>query len=171
MTKQVGENKAQQSVNGVEAIWDNWLNSFKSLQGIQSEIEKKSLEAFAYQKDLLEAARKSLSNAEVESKKLTEEWNEKLEESVRAAEKNQSELSSNWLSAVKEINEKALEVTWTPSHSLLELFSQTQEQVEATVREAVKQQDKGREEALKQIETLTEQVKKAQQGILETVSV
>ncbi len=171
MTKQVGENKEQQSVNGVEAIWDNWLNSFKSLQGIQNDIEKKSLEAFAYQKDLLEAARESLCNAENESKKLAQEWNEKLEGSVKLAEENQSELSANWLSTVKEVNEKALEITWNPSHSLLELFSQTQDQLEATVKEAMKQQDKGRDEALKQIETLTEQVKETHKGILETVSV
>lgn len=171
MTKQVGENKGQQSVNGVEAMWDSWLNSFKSLQGIQNDIEKKSLDAFTYQKDLLEEARKSLSHAENESKKLAQGWNEKIEDSVTLAEKNQSELSSNWLSTVKEMNEKALEMTWNPSHSLLELFSQTQDQLEASVKEAMKQQDKNRDEVLKQIETLTEQVKKTHKGILETVSV
>ncbi|AOV07520.1 hypothetical protein [Sporosarcina ureilytica] len=171
MTKKVVENEQQQAVTGVEAIWDSWLNSFKSLQGVQNDIEKKSLEVFAYQRDLLEAARKSLYTAENESKKMAEEWNEKLEGIVKSAEKNQSELSSSWLSAVKEINEKALALSWNPSHSLFDLFSQTQDQLEATVKEAMKQQDKGRDEALKQIEGLTEQVKKTHKEILETVSV
>ncbi|KXH81861.1 hypothetical protein [Sporosarcina sp. HYO08] len=171
MTKKVVESKQQTSINGVEVLWDSWLSSFKSLQGIQNDIEKKSLEAFQYQKDLLETARKSLFTAEAESKKLACEWNDKLENSVKAAEKVQSELSSSWLSAVKEINDKALALSWNPSHSLLDLLSQTQNQLEATVKEALKQQDKGRDEALKQIEDLTEQVKETHKGILETVSV
>lgn len=171
MTKQTGENKQQQAVNGVEVIWDSWLNSIKSLQGVQNDIEQKSLEAFAYQKQMLDAARNSLDTAEKESKKLAQEWNEKLEDSVKSAEKNQSEISSSLLTAVKEVNEKALALSWKPSHSLLELFSQTQDQLEETLKEALKQQDKGRDEALKQIETLTEQVKKTHKGILETVSV
>lgn len=129
------------------------------------------MEVLAYQRDLLEAARKSLYTAESESKKMAEEWNEKLEGTVKSAEKNQSELSSSWLSAVKEINEKALALSWNPSHSLLELFSETQDQLEATIKEAKQQQDKGRDEAIKQIEGLAEQVKKTHKGILETVSV
>lgn len=171
MTKKVEEIKQQQPVNGVEVIWDSWLASIKTLQGVQNDIEQKSLEAFSYQRQMLDAARKSLDTAETESKKLADEWSAKLEGSVKAAEKNQSEISSNLLTAVKEINEKALALSWNPSHSLLDLFAQTQEQLEATVKEAMKQQDQGRDEAIKQIETLTEQVKKTHKGILETVSV
>lgn len=170
MTKKVAENKQQQAVNGVEAIWDSWLNSFKSVQGIQEDMEKKSLEVFARQKDFLEATRKSLSVAEKESKKLAEEWSEKFEGSVKSVEKSQSELSSNWLSAIKEINEKALALSWNSSHSLVELFSQTQDQLEVTVKEAMKQQDEGRDVALKQVEALTEQVKKAYKEIFGKVS-
>lgn len=170
MTKKLVEDTQQQAVNGVDAIWDSWLNSFKSLQGIQSDIEQKSLEVFAYQRDLLEAARTSLSTAENESKKIADAWYEKIESNVKATERNQSDLSAKWLSAVKEINDKALALSWNPNHSLLDLFSQTQEQLETTVKEAIKQQDKGRDETLKRIEGLTVQVKEAHKGILETVT-
>ncbi|MCG7334577.1 hypothetical protein MHZ95_04685 [Sporosarcina sp. ACRSM] len=167
MTKKVAEVKQQ--ATGVDLIWDSWLNNFKTLQSIQAEVERKSFRVFDYQKELIDSTRKTLDNMETESNKLVKEWSDRLEDSVKASEKIQSELSANWLSTIEEINNKVQSLAWSPSHAVLDLFTQSQAQLETTVKEAVQQQKEGRTEVLKQIEDLTIQLKQSHKGVLETV--
>lgn len=174
MTKKLVESKQQsveskQQSNGVDLLWDSWLNNFKTLQGIQAEVEKKSFRIFDYQKELIDSTRKTLDNMESESNKIAKEWTERLQDNVKTSEKIQSELTANWLSTVEELNKKVQELTWNPSHAMLDLFTQSQVQLESTVKEAVQQQTQGRTEVLQQIEDLTIQLKQSHKGVLETV--
>lgn len=167
MTKKVAEVKKQST--GVDLIWESWLNNFKTLQTIQADVERKSLRVFDYQKELIDSTRQTLDNMETESKKLAQEWTERVEDSVKASEKIQSELTANWLSTIEELNSKVQSLSWSPSHAVLDLFTQTQAQLETTLKEAVQNQKEGRTEVLKQIEDLTIQLKQTHKGVLETV--
>ncbi|MEE1130617.1 MAG: PhaP protein, partial [Caryophanon sp.] len=58
----------------VDALWDNWLNGFKSLQQVQVEAEKKTLEALEVQQQLVEKTVQSLAAVEAQSKQFAEQW-------------------------------------------------------------------------------------------------
>lgn len=152
----------QSAVNGAELIWDSWLNSFKSLQGFQNEIEEKSLQVFEQQKDLLNSTREALNNLEQKSKQLTDEFKGHF------AATEQPEPIANWVNAVEEATEKAQTSIWKPGYAMMDLFSKSQKQFEEASKEAVKQQQKSRAEALEKIEEIAEQMKQQQKEILPT---
>jgi hypothetical protein len=168
MTKKVVESK--QPLSGVDLLWDGWLNNFKTLQGFQSELEEKSLQAVEYQKQFLDSTEKTLRRMEEESSKVTQVWSEQLQSSVQVASSNQDQLISDWKNKIDEINNNVQSLSWNPSHTLLELFTQSQVQLEETVKEALKQQRNGRSEILKTIENLTEQAKQTHKSILASVN-
>ena len=64
-------------VNQVDIIWDGWLNNLKTVQSFQDDLQQKALQAFSYQKELLDFSVKVLNTMEEESKKVTKDWNEK----------------------------------------------------------------------------------------------
>lgn len=162
----------EQLGNGVDLLWDGWLNGFKTLQSLQDDVQKKSLQAFTYQKELLDSTVATLSAMEVETKKATQEWQDKVQTSVRGISGNaQLEQVSSWLSNVQEINDKAQALSWKPSYAVLDLFVQSQNHLESTVKAAIEQQKLEREETLNKIEELTELLKGAHKNLLATAGV
>jgi hypothetical protein len=161
MTKKIKE--SQQSLNGVDFFWDGWLNSIKTVQGIQEDLEGKSLQAFGYQKELLDSTRESLSNLEKGSKQLTQDWKE------RFAEQDQFQPIFNWMKTIEEVTNKTQNSPWNPGYALVDFISKSQEQFEETGKNTVKQQQKARTDVLKTIETVSEQMKQKQKELLVTV--
>jgi hypothetical protein len=161
MTKKNKE--SQQSLNGVDFFWDGWLNSIKTVQGIQEDLEGKSLQAFGYQKELLDSTRESLSNLEKGSKQLTQDWKE------RFAEQDQFQPIFNWMKTIEEVTSKTQNSPWNPGYALMDFISKSQEQFEETGKYTVKQQQKARTDVLKTIETVSEQMKQKQKELLVTV--
>jgi hypothetical protein len=161
MTKKNKE--SQQSLNGVDFFWDGWLNSIKTVQGIQEDLEEKSLQAFGYQKELLDSTRESLSNLEKGSKQLTQDWKE------RFAEQDQFQPIFNWMKTIEEVTNKTQNSPWNPGYALMDFISKSQEQFEETGKYTVKQQQKARTDVLKTIETVSEQMKQKQKELLVTV--
>ena len=78
-----------QSLNAVDSIWDGWLNSFKTLQGFQTEIDEKSLQAIDSQKEMLNSTRGILSKIEEEANKKTAELKASLQSTMKTIEKDQ----------------------------------------------------------------------------------
>lgn len=162
----------EQLGNGVDLLWDGWLNGFKTLQSLQDDVQKKSLQAFTYQKELLDSTVATLSAMEVETKKATQEWQDKVQTSVRGISGNaQLEQVSTWLNNVQEINNKAQALSWKPSYAVLDLFVQSQNHLESTVKAAIEQQKLEREETLNKIEELTELLKGAHKNLLASAGV
>ena len=159
-----------ESKTGVDLIWNDWLNSFQTLDVLQNEVEEKSLQAFEKQKELLDATRKALGKIEEESDKMTAEWKRNLQTTAVATQKSQIDpMSSNWLNLFEDVNEKVQTLTWNPSRAMLDLYSQSQDQLESNYKKALEQQQIGRQEALKSIETITEQMKQAHKSLLSTI--
>lgn len=156
----------KQFVNQVDMIWDGWLNNLKTVQNFQEDMQQKALQAFSYQKELLDFSVKTLNTMEEESKKVTKDWNEKVQSNVEQSRINQGEQVSEWLNNIQDVTERVQLLSWNPSHAILDLFIESQNQLEATIKKALDSQQKERTESFKKIEELTEQMKATHKGIL-----
>ncbi|MFJ8066288.1 hypothetical protein ACIQYS_16930 [Psychrobacillus sp. NPDC096426] len=162
----------EQVGNGVDLLWDGWLNGFKTLQSLQDEVQKKTLQAFSYQKDLLDSTVATLTAMEEETKKATQDWQVKVQTSVKEISgTTQLEQVSTWLNNIQEINDKAQSLSWKPTYAVLDLFVQSQNHLESTVKAAIEQQKLEREETLNKIEELTTLLKGAHKDLLVSVGV
>ncbi|MBK3494131.1 hypothetical protein JFL43_04510 [Viridibacillus sp. YIM B01967] len=155
-----------QPVNPVDLMWDGWLNNLKTVQSFQEDVQQKALQAFSNQKELLDSSVKTLSTIEEESKKVTKDWNEKVQSNVKQSSFKQSEQVSDWLNNIQDITERVQMLSWNPSHAMLDLFIESQNQLEATMKKALDYQQKDRSENFKKIEELTEQMKQTHKGIV-----
>lgn len=155
-----------QPVNQVDFLWDGWLNNLRTVQSFQEDVQQKALQAFSYQKEMLDFSVKALNTLEEESKKVTKNWNEKVQSNIKQGSFNQSEQVSEWLNNIQDITERVQLFSWNPSHAMLDLFIESQNQLEATLKKALDSQQKNHSEHLKKIEELTEQMKAAHKGIL-----
>lgn len=168
MTKKRTEN--QQTLDAVDSIWDGWLNSFKTLQGFQTEIDEKSLQAIDNHKEMLNSTRGILSKIEEEANKKTEELKTSLQNTMNTIGKEQvGSAVSIWMNQIEDINNSVQALSWAPNKAMLDLFSQSQDQFQTSVKEALDQQQQARSEVLKTIEKLTEQMKQTQKGLLPSI--
>ena len=160
--------QSNQTLTEVDSLWDGWFNSFKTLQTFQSDLEKKSIQAFENQKDLINKTRETLVGMENETNKLTGEWKENLKKTVPVADTEKANpIVSNWMDQVEEFNDKVQTLSWTPSKVMLDLFSQSQVQLESNMKLALDQQQNNRHDALKAISDLTEQMKATHKSLLD----
>jgi len=156
----------KQFVNQVDMIWDGWLNSFKTVQNFQEDVQQKALQAFSYQKELIDFSVKTLNTMEVESLKISKDWNEKVQNNVKQSSSNEDEQVSKWLNNIQDITESVQSLSWKPSHVMLDLFIESQSQLEATMKKTLTSQKKERIENFKKVEELIEQMKTTQKQIL-----
>ena len=156
----------KQFVNQVDLLWDGWLNNFKTVQNFQEDLQQKTLQAFSYQKELFDFSVKVLNTMEEESKKVSKDWNEKLQENVKQSGINQGQQVSEWLNTIQDVTERVQSLSLSPSHAMLDLFIDSQKQLETTIKKSLASQQKERTENFKKLEELTEQIKATQKGIL-----
>ncbi|MEI4769972.1 hypothetical protein WAX74_09985 [Psychrobacillus sp. FJAT-51614] len=159
-----------QKPNGVDLILDGWLNSFKVFQSFQTEIAEKSLQHLHTQRDILNSTRETLSKIEEDKNKFEVEWKAVLQNTIKSINNEQIErLLSTWVNQIDEINNSVKEISGLPNQAILDLFAQSQVQLEANVKTALEQQQKNSVEVFKKIELLTEQIKQAHHVLLPTV--
>ena len=144
-------------LKSVDVLWDGWLNGFKTLQQVQEEVEKKTLETLAAQQQLLEKTNETYVTLEEQAKKFSDEWQLSLKSNV-AKLPNQSQLQT-WLESVQELTEKTQSFVWKPNHILFDLTSNAQSQWEEAVKTAFSQQQEKRKEAIVKIEEIAQQLK------------
>lgn len=157
----------EQVAKSVDILWDGWVNSLKSFQQLQDEVEKKTLQAFNYQKEIIDTTSSALHSIEEESKKATKEWQERVQNTLNEINNNgQLEQVSKWFESVQEITERAQDLAWKPSNTAFDVFTNTQSQWENTVKSALEQQKQEREETLKKLEELAEQLRDTHKRLL-----
>lgn len=157
----------EQLAKNVDFLWDGWFNSLKSFQQLQDDIENKTLQAFNYQKELLDSTVSTLQTIENESKKASKEYQEKLQSTFNELNKNgQIDQVSNWIESVQEITDKAQHLAWKPSNTIFELITTSQLNWEATVKNVLDQQKHERDETFTKIEELTSQMKETHKKLL-----
>ena len=155
----------KQFVNQVDLIWDGWLNNLKIAQNFQEDLQQKALQAVSYQKELLDFSVKTLNKMEEESKTASKDWNDKVQNNVKQISKEDQQISK-WLNNIQDVTESVQLLSWKPSRVMLDLFIESQNQLEATMKKTLASQKKERTENFKKIEELTEQMKETYKGIL-----
>ncbi|WP_413056123.1 hypothetical protein [Sporosarcina sp. 179-K 3D1 HS] len=162
--------EVKQPANEVDLIWESWLNGFKTIQNLQQDISDKSFKVFENQKELLNSTRTTLTQLEAEASKISEEWKSSLQKTIKESDKERYlPLASTWLNQLDEINSTVQSLSWTPSKVMLDLFSQSQSQLESNVKNVLDQQQKGNAELLKSVEKLTDQLKETHKRLLAAI--
>jgi len=157
----------QQLEKSVDSFWDGWLNSLKVVQQFQENAEKNALQAFTYQKEVIESTVSALHAIEKESQKIAKEWNEKAHQALKDKESNsQLDDITTWFNSVQEITNKAQSLAWQPSNVLVDLFVQSHQNLETALKRAVDYQKQERVETINKITELAEQLKTAQKQLL-----
>ena len=152
--------------NQLDVIWDIWLNNFKTVQNFQDSVQQKTLQAFSYQKELLDFSVKTFETMEEEFKSVSNDWNEKIQNNVKQININEDEQISKWLNTIQDVTESVQSLSWKPSRAMLDLFVESQNQLEATMKKTLATQKKERTESFKKVEELVEQVKTTQKNFL-----
>ena len=129
-------------VNQVDMFWDGWLNNLKAVQSFQENLQQKALQAFSYQKELLDFSVKALSTMEEESKNFSKDWNEKVQNNVKQSKVFQSEQVSDLLNNIQDITDSVQLLSWNSSHAMLDLFIESQNQLETTMKKTLASQKK-----------------------------
>lgn len=151
-----------QEYKGTVSILDAWLNSFKEFQSYQTEIAEKSLQHLQTQRNILYTTRETLDKIEEDKTKIEDECKDALENKIKSIKNEEIErLFSTWINQIEEINNSAKEISGLSNQAVLDLFTQSQLHLEHSVKKALEQQQKKSDEVYKQIELLTEQIKKA----------
>ena len=154
----------------VDLFWDSWLNNFKSAQTFQDDLQQKALQAFSYQKEMLNFSAKTLNTMEDESKKISKNWNDQVQNNTKQRNSGQDQQVSEWLNSVQDVTEKMQSLTWNPGHAMLDVFIKSQNQLETAMKKTLISQQKERAEIVKKIEELTEKMKATHKGILNPMS-
>lgn len=161
------ETKDLQQPNAVDIILDGWLDSFKTLHTLQTEMVKKSLQPFTNQKDILTSSRKQLSKIEEDTNKTKEEWKSNLQNTIETINNKQvEELFSTWMSQVEDINHTIQTINTLSTQAILDFHTQAQAQLEANVKAALEKQQKESADVLKKIELQTERIKETHHALL-----
>ena len=159
-----------QKANGAVLILDGWLNSFKVFQSFQTEIAEKSLQHLHTQRDILNSTRETLGKIEEDKDKFEVEWKALFQNTIKSINNEQVErLLSTWVNQIEEINNTIKEISGLSNQPILDLFTQSQVQLETNVKTALEQQQKNSDEVFKKIELLTEQIKQARHVLHPTV--
>ena len=159
----------KQFVNQVDMIWDNWLNNLTTVRNFQDDLQQKALQAFSYPKELLDFSVKTLNTMEEESKKFSEDWKEKVQNSVQKSGIDQDQQVPKWLNNIQDITESVQSLSWKSSHAVLDSFIKSQNQLEATMKKTLASQHKERTENYQKLEELFEQTKATYQGMLKPI--
>lgn len=161
--------KEDKFVNVLDVFWDGWFNSFKTFQSFQNGVEQKSIQAIEAQKEWIQSAREQLAQLEEDSKKLTSELKINFQDVLTKAQSEfGGENFSEWTEKFEEIGHKAETIAFSPSKISFELLSKSHAQLESTIKKAIDQQQKNREEVINAIGGYVEQLKQTQNGVLKS---
>lgn len=151
----------------VDLIWDNWLNSVKTINTVQEDIEKRTIEALNAQKTTFDTALNTFKAAEVKTNEALQQWQNQLLTSFESvATPAQTEQLSTWFTTLKQVTQQTQELTAKPTKIASEYIEKAQTEWDKTVAASVKAQKAERDKALKNIEQLTAKLKEDQKSLL-----
>jgi hypothetical protein len=151
----------------VDLIWDNWLNSVKTINTVQEDIEKRTIEALNAQKTTFDTALNTFKAAEVKTNEALQQWQNQLLTSFESvATPAQTEQLSNWFTTLKQVTQQTQELTAKPTKIASDYIEKAQTEWDKTLAASVKAQKAERDKALKNIEQLTAKLKEDQKSLL-----
>jgi hypothetical protein len=160
----------EEKVNVIDVFWDGFFNSFETFQSFQNGVEEKSLEAFESQLGLVETTLEQFIKFEEQSKKLTAEWKANLQEVLNNALTGYGVQNlTEWTDKFEEVEQKVEAFAFSPSKKTFEVLSESQAQLESTLKEVIGQRIKNRAEILDAIDEYVDQLRKTQNNVLKAL--
>lgn len=157
------------TLNIVDTIWDGWLNGFKTINAYQYEIESLTIQALENQKEIISKNLENLGKLENEIKKFVEDIKAGINNNVKSFGGEQAlKTFEQWNKQVEEVSSRLEQLSFTPGKASINVFNKSQDQIEATIKNLIEQQQKTREEVSVLIDNLVDQLKSTQKGLVET---
>ncbi|BAU29262.1 polyhydroxyalkanoic acid inclusion protein PhaP [Aneurinibacillus soli] len=160
----------QQNPNIVDAVWDGWMNSVKTIYAYQREIENITLQTLDRQKELWTKTAENIEKTEQELKKFLEEAKFTYQSNVKNVGGEQAgQIVQDWLGRLDEISSRIQQLTWTPGKASINVINKSQEQLELSVKSLIEQQQRTREEVQNLVDNFLGQVKSTQKGLINSL--
>ena len=151
----------------VDLIWDNWLNSVKTINTVQEDIEKRTIEALNAQKTTFDTALNTFKAAEEKTNEAWQQWQTQWLTSFESvATPAQTEQLSSWIATFKQVTQQTQELTAKPTKFASDYMEKAQKEWDQALAASVKAQKAERDQALKNIEQLTAKLKEDQKSLL-----
>lgn len=106
-----------------------------------------------------------MNTIEEESNKVSKDWNEKVQNSVKQTGKKEDVQFSKWLNSIQDVTESVNLISLKPSRVMLDVWIESQSQLEANIKKTLDIQKQERAKNLEKIEELIEQTKATQKEI------
>lgn len=151
-------------------VWDTWETGLKKVYDSQQEFGKASLEVLNKQQDLFSSLTTNFNKLEVELKNSIDKVTQTFKENSK--EINNKEVASlleNWNDKVNNTIHRILQLSSTPSKSLLAIVEQSQEKMYEALKKAVEEQNKVQSETREVIESFMAHVKESQSKLVEII--
>lgn len=157
------------TLNIVDTIWDGWLNGFKTINAYQYEMESITIQAIENQKEIVNKNLENIEKLESEIKKFVEDIKLGFNNNVKSFGGEQAlKTFEQWNKQVEEVSCRLEQLSFTPGKASINVFNKSQDQIEASIKNLIEQQQKTREEVSGLIDNLVDQVKSTQKGLVET---
>ena len=106
-----------------------------------------------------------MNTIEEESNKVSKDWNEKVQNSVKQTGKKEDVQFSKWLNSIQDVTESVNLISLKPSRVMLDVWIESQSQLEANIKKTLDIQKQERAKNMEKIEELIEQTKATQKEI------
>lgn len=159
------ENKKEfASSHVMDIFFKGWSKNFD----LVDEMEQRFLQAIESQKGWVQSSRDQLSKMEEDSHNLMTEWKTNAQEILdKYQEEHAGQTFSKWTEKLEEIGHKSQTLALSPGKATLEIVSNSMDQYEQAIINAIDQQQKNRVEFTNDLKSIVEQLKQAQLGLLQ----
>ncbi|MGM0875736.1 MAG: hypothetical protein ACQEWV_13275 [Bacillota bacterium] len=143
-----------QDSNSGDSLMKSLTNSLQMIYPSTNEVENVSLQAFEYQKEVLEKVTEDINRIEQEQKKLVGELREVAKQNIQTIYGEEASGSfEKWNEHYDEVSSLLQQLTVTPFKEGLNILNQSQEQFQESVKKGIDQQQNLRFNVLNQINT------------------
>jgi hypothetical protein len=152
-----------QDANSGDSLMKSLTNSLQMIYPSQKGVENVSLQAFEYQKEVLEKVTGDISRIEQEQKKLVEELREVAKQNIQTIYGEEASVSfDKWNEQYDEVSNRVQQLTVTPFKEGLTILNQSQEQFQESVKKGL-----GQQQNLSNI--FINQIKNSQKGFIDLI--
>jgi polyhydroxyalkanoic acid inclusion protein PhaP len=164
---------AEQTKNSevFNTVWDSWMKGVDLVKASNEKFEKLTLQALEQQQAFMKKTLESFFKTEEELQHFLQQFKQQSAENIRHTFGDQvSESFEKWNEKWLEILEKLRQTATTPSKASLDLLSQTQEQIYASYKQIIEQQQESRQELHNLMENFLQQYKTVQKSLVEAAN-
>jgi Polyhydroxyalkanoic acid inclusion protein (PhaP_Bmeg) len=159
----------QNYFNFIDSFWDSWKSGLNFIYDSQKEVENLTLQAFEHQNEAWDKVTVNIDRIEEEQKRLMSELRQFFIQNIQnVGGEESSKFFEQSNERLDEVISRVQQLTSAPFKANINVLSQSQQHFLETVKTAIGQQQKNREELKPLLENFLNQVKPTQKGLLNT---